>query len=419
MSVSKEEQASIEALPAALREFARQNDIDERNFITNLTDKLLTTLRPRTFQRYIRILYQWQPTISRERLAQDLDIDIEDIQPVEGMTGFYALPPTIHLAHGSQFYKEGKLFGMDITSAIAVHALSLEQGDQVLDLCCAPGAKMCLIADHLSLLETTTTTTETTSDKAFGTVTGVDISRTRMATARALLRKYSPTGLPNARLFVMDGRTFNVHAPIRLGPYATPGAILMHQLEEEEGINNKDIQKQEVIKPFYAPKTLRSDPQYQHPCLLYTKVLVDAECTHDGSIAHVRKHEQQGWIDLEKAFLASDRVAVIDQLQQSLLEQGWRLLAPGGILVYATCSLSIQQNEAVIAWFLNEGSGANGRAYLEPTMNPTGIPSVPARPVPGLSSEQLTCLLRFEPWYCGTSGLFIARLRKPEIQNYT
>lgn len=41
--------------------------------------------------------------------------------------------------------------------------------------------------------------------------------------------------------------------------------------------------------------------------------------THDGSIAHVRKHEQQGWIDLEKAFLASDRVAQIDQLQVSNL----------------------------------------------------------------------------------------------------
>jgi hypothetical protein len=102
MSVSPEEQASIEALPAALREFARQNDIDERNFITNITDEQLTALRPRMFQRYIRIPYQWQAIISHEKLAQDLGISITDIQSVEGMPGFYALPPTIHLAHGSQ-----------------------------------------------------------------------------------------------------------------------------------------------------------------------------------------------------------------------------------------------------------------------------------------------------------------------------
>lgn len=170
---------------------------------------------------------------------------------------------------------------MDITSAIAVHALSLERGDQVLDLCCAPGAKMCLISDHLNVLETTTNkddstinnTIATTCDKAWGTVTGVDISRTRMATARALLRKYLPAGLPNARLFVMDGRTFNVHAPTRLGPHSTPGGVYIRQHINSNEINGKiNIQKQPVIKPFYAPKTLRSDPQYQHPCLLYTKV---------------------------------------------------------------------------------------------------------------------------------------------------
>ncbi|KAI9594074.1 S-adenosyl-L-methionine-dependent methyltransferase [Syncephalis fuscata] len=371
---STESSTVVLELPPALRLFARQNNIDERNFITDIPDSLQVESRPRAVHRYIRVPIQWQAT------------------SVQGMDGFYALPPTTRLAHGSQLYQEGKIFGIDITSAIAVNALSLISGDQVLDLCCAPGAKLCYISDQLSHLESIPVTEEGTHQR-WGTVTGVDISPQRMANTRALLRKYLPPGLPNARLFVADGTTFNIHAPIRVGPHWTSsGSHLLR--EQDELINNGTS----TIKPFYAPKTLRSDPQIEHPTLLYTKVLVDAECTHDGSIAHVRKHEQQGWVDLEKAFLSADRVAHIDELQRSLLEQGWGLLAPDGVLVYSTCSLSVQQNEAVIAWFLNEGAGANGQAILEPAINPTDIPSVPAREVSGLLHINLR--------------LFIARLRK-------
>lgn len=39
----------------------------------------------------------------------------------------------------------------------------------------------------------------------------------------------------------------------------------------------------------------------------FCKVLVDAECTHDGSIKHIQKFEQWGWTTLERRVLDAER----------------------------------------------------------------------------------------------------------------
>lgn len=39
----------------------------------------------------------------------------------------------------------------------------------------------------------------------------------------------------------------------------------------------------------------------------YDKVLVDAECTHDGSIRHIQKFEQWGWETLQQRVLNAER----------------------------------------------------------------------------------------------------------------
>jgi SAM-dependent methyltransferase len=150
---------------------------------------------------------------------------------------------------------------MDITSGIAVYALELSPTDQVLDLCCAPGAKLCLIAEQLA-------NTSPSSTKGIGTVTGVDISSHRIATCRSLLRKYPAPGLPRVRLFKADGTTFSVYAPSRVGPHWTR-PNLEQILATNQTANTKSTT---ILKPFHAPKTLRHDPQLVHPALLYDKV---------------------------------------------------------------------------------------------------------------------------------------------------
>lgn len=41
-------------------------------------------------------------------------------------------------------------------------------------------------------------------------------------------------------------------------------------------------------------------------------------------------------------------------MQQGILRAAWPMLRPGGTLVYSTCTFSIAENEAMIAWLLDE-----------------------------------------------------------------
>lgn len=161
-------------------------------------------------------------------------------------------------------YKEHAIFGIDLSSAIAVQALEIQMDDQVLDLCCAPGAKLCMIANLLG-------------KEGLGTATGVDLAGHRLATCRSLLKKYKVG--EKVRLFEADGTTFSVLPPTRLGNRLIGGTE-----------NEKKRQKTDkvVVKPFWASRLLRFDDQSRCD-LSYDKVLVDAECTHDGSIAHILK----------------------------------------------------------------------------------------------------------------------------------
>jgi 16S rRNA C967 or C1407 C5-methylase (RsmB/RsmF family) len=145
-----------------------------------------------------------------------------------------------------------------------VQALEITQDDQVLDLCCAPGAKLCMISNLLG-------------NQGVGTVTGVDLAGHRLATCRSLVKKYKVAA--KVRLFEADGTTFDVPPPCRIGNR------WIHEQQDKEPDAKR--QKTEVRKPFYAPRLLRSDDQVKGR--LYDKVLVDAECTHDGSIAHILK----------------------------------------------------------------------------------------------------------------------------------
>lgn len=75
----------------------------------------------------------------------------------------------------------------------------------------------------------------------------------------------------------------------------------------------------------------------------FDRILIDAPCSATGVLRRrpdVRLHRR-----------ASDIAALVAQ-QQRMLAALWPLLAPGGKLVYVTCSLLRAENEAVIASFL-------------------------------------------------------------------
>lgn len=72
-------------------------------------------------------------------------------------------------------------------------------------------------------------------------------------------------------------------------------------------------------------------------------VLVDAPCTATGTF---RRHPELAWQRQQKDI--AGRVA----LQRKLLENAIACLNPGGVLIYATCSLEPEEGEQQVAWIL-------------------------------------------------------------------
>lgn len=185
---------------------------------------------------------------------------------------------------GLASYKRGEAYGIDLSSAAVVMALDPKPSDYVLDLCCSPGAKLCFIADLLKLypqpppsstspkpppspsivfpppptplssiplpsvthpLSSPPPTFIQSPPPSFlpsAGLVGVDINENRLNICRNLLKKY---GHSDVELFLDDGVFFNKRSK-------------------------------------------------------FDKVLVDAECTHDGSIKHFKKFwkEEEGEIGI-------------------------------------------------------------------------------------------------------------------------
>jgi 16S rRNA (cytosine967-C5)-methyltransferase len=81
----------------------------------------------------------------------------------------------------------------------------------------------------------------------------------------------------------------------------------------------------------------------------FDRILVDAPCSGTGVI---RRHP-----DIRRLRRGSD-LPVLTALQDRLLDALWPLLAPGGRLVYATCSVLADENARRIADFLARTPGA-------------------------------------------------------------
>ncbi|NOT83398.1 MAG: 16S rRNA (cytosine(967)-C(5))-methyltransferase RsmB [Methylococcaceae bacterium] len=78
---------------------------------------------------------------------------------------------------------------------------------------------------------------------------------------------------------------------------------------------------------------------------LFERILVDAPCS---ALGVIRRHP-----DIKLLRLSSD-IEPLVELQRRILQQAWQFLAPGGVLVYATCSVLKQENEQQMQRFLSQ-----------------------------------------------------------------
>jgi 16S rRNA (cytosine967-C5)-methyltransferase len=117
-------------------------------------------------------------------------------------------------------------------------------------------------------------------------------------------------------------------------------------------------------------------------------VLVDVPCTGTGTF---RRHPDARWR------LRISDLAVMAALQRAILRAAATVVAPGGLLVYSTCSLEPEENDAQVESFLAERKDFE----LEP-------PPAGAVPDAVLDAGRLRVL----PQRHGADGAFAARLRR-------
>jgi 16S rRNA (cytosine967-C5)-methyltransferase len=118
-------------------------------------------------------------------------------------------------------------------------------------------------------------------------------------------------------------------------------------------------------------------------------VLVDVPCTGTGTF---RRHPDARW-----RLKASD-LAVLPATQRAIIRAAATAVRPGGLLVFSTCSLELEENDEQVHRFLAEHPGW----VVEPP--PEGV--VPESTLDG------GCL-RVLPQVHGTDGAFAARFRRP------
>lgn len=83
---------------------------------------------------------------------------------------------------------------------------------------------------------------------------------------------------------------------------------------------------------------------------LYDKILLDAPCSGEGMMTLDNKKDFESW--------SVAHIKRLQQLQKKLIIQAWHLLKPGGTLVYSTCTMAPEENEAVVDYLLRRNPEA-------------------------------------------------------------
>jgi 16S rRNA C967 or C1407 C5-methylase (RsmB/RsmF family) len=289
---------------------------------------------------------------------------------------------------------------VDLASVAAVEALGCEPGMSVLDLCCAPGAKLGLLADRL---------------RRSGCLVGADNSASRLDVCAGLARRLrwaAPRPCVRASwrfaLLLADGASGR---PLEAAAVRWNTAMDGVAFRDCAGTaESRDADPLELVTPA-RPRAgcARARARLARDTHLPTKfhrVLVDAQCTTDASFRHVLRHygDEQVWTEpaIEALFEQwMDEREELQAVQRGLIHRGFSALAPGGRMLYATCSFAPAQNEEIVQWLLTHEPAAR----LLPLPPPCAVKR-------RRDSQRMPLAAYMDPITSATSGLFMALVEK-------
>ena len=148
---------------------------------------------------------------------------------------------------------------------------------------------------------------------------------------------------------------------------AAPGGKSAHMLELADVVLTAlDIDERRAarIAPNLERLGLRagigigdaSSPEQWWDGRAYDRILADVPCSASGV---ARRHPDVKWLR------RANDIALFSQRQHAIFAALWRLLAPGGKLLYATCSVFPQENEELVAAFVGSEPAARRLALCD------------------------------------------------------
>ena len=268
---------------------------------------------------------------------------------------------------------------------------------KVLDLCCCPGGKFLALADMMA---------------ADSILVGVDVNMRRMNVAKSLVKQslshVATTNfkqfqqMPRLLLFIEDGTKFG---PLCIGDLKFDSKVFAEEIalrgkRKRSNKSSRHRESKELIESLYEIThsnnySNNSDENAKESISffdLFDAVLVDAECSHDASYHHLRftseipsllskeicnnlqedddvlSVDDEHKDDLKMKPFAREKYMYncqseegqnnLEELQRSLILNGFHRTRPGGVLVFSTCSAIERQGEAIVRWLLQQRDDA-------------------------------------------------------------
>lgn len=196
----------------------------------------------------------------------------------------------------TEAFRSGQISIQDEASQTVPLLLGVRPGQRVLDLCAAPGGKTVALARAAG---------------ANGSVVAGELHEHRLRAMRAQLER------------------------LRIATAACAGERFANGGEEAADAQRPSATVHLVALDATQPLPFAS---------AFGRILVDAPCSGTGTLA---RHPEIRWR------LRPEQLAEFHALQTKLLRAALAQLAPGGRLVYSTCSIEAEENESVIAEVLH------------------------------------------------------------------
>jgi tRNA (cytosine49-C5)-methyltransferase len=173
------------------------------------------------------------------------------------------------------------------------------------------------------------------------------------------------------------------------------GTVVANDVEYERIRPLKfNLERSGALNAVVTNYDLRSFPNTS-----FDVILLDAPCSSEG-IFRKNVRQMQTW--------TQRRILPSANRQKQLIVKAFDLLAPGGTLIYSTCTFAPEENEGVVDFLLQERPAA-----LEP-VKISGF-----KTVPGITNWQklqydasLVATARVLPHHNDTGGFFLARIKK-------